>query len=228
MTTTRRHLWAVLSLAPTLALTGCASEGSPGGSSGAASCAAVLDYDGARYLGHGDLAREPATSGRTLDAVVPACDDSGGQDPDPVGDEQVRVAELEDVPIDTALLYDGAVYVREDSELPAEVRAWFVAPGCRTPGEFELAGDWTGVTTEHDPRFDGDLRPPYRLEVRVGDGPEEYVGSTVVLRATDQTDPRPGVPEVKASLWNAEPLVATVRCDGGRFVALSLEVPAVR
>ncbi len=215
-------------LATTVALAGCASAQSPGGSAGAASCAAVLDRDGARYVGHGDLKRDPATSGRMVDAVVPGCDDTGGQDPDPIGDEHVRVAELAGVPLDTAVLYNGSVYVREGSELPAEARPWFTAPDCARSGEFELTGDWIGVTSKHKPRFDGDLRPPYRLELHVEDGPEEYVGSTVRLRATAETDPRPGAPEVKASLWDTEPLVATVRCDGARFRALSLEVPVTR
>jgi hypothetical protein len=225
MTTTGRHLWAPLALAAIVALAGCASEQSPGGSAGAASCAAVLDHDGARYVGHGDLKRDPDTTGRMVDAVVPGCDDTGGLvDPEPA--EQVRVAELADVPLGTAVLHNGTVYLREGAELPAEARPWFTAPDCARSGEFELTGDWIGVTSKHDPRFDGDLRPPYRLELQVEDGPEEYVGSTVMLRATVGTDPRPGVPEVKASLWDAEPLVATVRCDDGRLLALSLEVPS--
>lgn len=226
MTTTGRHLWAPLALVTTVVLAGCASEQGPGGSAGAASCAAVLDYDGARYVGHGDLMRDPATSGRMVDAVVPGCDDSGGQDPEPPGDEEVRVAELADVPLDTAVLHNGTVYLREGVELPAETREWFTSAACARPDEFELTGDWVGVTTKRDPRFDGDLRPPYRVELQVVDGPEEYVGSTVTVRATAETDPRPGLPEVKASLWDAERLVATVRCDDGRFLALALEVPA--
>lgn len=225
MTTTERHTWAALAVATALVLTGCTSDWSPGGTGGAASCAAVLEYDGTTYLGHGDLKREPGTTGRVMDAVVPGCDDTGGlADPEP--EQKVRVAELEDVPPDTAVLYNGSVYVREGSDLPADAGDWFTAPGCARPGEFELVGDWMGVTTRHEPRFDGDLRPPYRLELSVEDGPEEYVGSRVVLRATARTDPRPGVPEVEASLWGAEPLVATVRCDGDRFLAVSLEVPA--
>lgn len=226
MTTNRSQRWAALAIASTLALTGCSSEQPLGGSGGAASCAAVLDYDGATYVGHSDLKRDPATTGRMVDAVVPGCDDTGGLDPVPA--ERVRVAELADVPRDTALLFNGTLYLREGSELPAGTREWFTAPGCTSPGDFVLTGDWIGVTGKHKPRFDGDLRPPYRLELHVEDGPEEYVGSTVRIRATAETDPRPGVPEVKASLWDAEPLVATVGCDDGRFVARALEVPAAR
>lgn len=195
-----------------------------GGGGGDASCAAVIEYDGATYWGHGDLARDPATTGREVDGVMPSCDDTGGREPAGV-DEPVRVAELVDVPLETAFLWQGSVFVREGRELPPDADAWFRAPRCASAADFELVADWLGVTSPHRPRFDGDLRPPYRLEVRVTDGPEEYVGTRVVLRADADTVPRLGPEDVKRSLWKGGQVAARVTCEAGRFEALSLRVP---
>lgn len=211
-------------LALLVPLAACGSPVSVGGG-GNASCAAVIEYDGHTYWGRGDLKRDPATTGREVTAVIPACDDTGGQDP-AVGDESVRVSELVDVPLATGFLWQDAVYVREGSRLPPTTDAWFRAQRCDTAGAFELVADWLGVTSPHEPRFDGDLRPPYRLEVRVTDGPKEYVGTSIVLRADGATDPGLGPRDVKQSLWKGGQVAARVTCDEGRFRALSLRVPA--
>ena len=211
-----------LSLACT-ALVGCASGGT-GGGTGSAQCAAVLEYDGHTYWGVGGVKRDPATTGRRVEAVMPGCDDSGGQEPaEP--DERVEVGELADVPLGTAVLWNGSVYVRDGRELPNAARVWFRAPLCTSDGRFDLTGDWLGVTGPNKPRFDGDLRPPYRLEVHVTAGPDEYVGATVQLHADAATDPGLGPRDVKSSLWKGGQVVARIGCDDGRFHAVSLRVP---
>ena len=87
----------------------------------------MVVVDGTRYLGYGELRRDPATTGRHVTGVLPGCDDSGGQVPaEP--DESVEGAELADVPLATAFLWNGGLYVREGPELPAAARAWFRAP----------------------------------------------------------------------------------------------------
>ena len=113
-------------------------------------------------------------------------------------------------------------------ELPPEARVWFRAPRCTTGGEFELAADWLGVTGPKEPRFDGDLRPPYQLRVHVTDGPTEYVGATLDVHADAATEPTLGPEDVRASLWQGGTVVARVACDAGRFRALALRVPSQR
>src|SRR4051794_22823722 len=71
------------------ALAGCASAPTGGGASD--SCAATVEYDGATYWGRGGLQRTPDTTGRTFPAMVPGCDDTGGQDPHPDEGEVVQV-----------------------------------------------------------------------------------------------------------------------------------------
>jgi predicted small secreted protein len=189
-----------------------------------ASCAAMINYRGHSYWGGGELRRDPARTGRLVTGAIPGCDDTGGQLPPP-SPESVQVAELADVPLRTALWWAGTVYVRTGRQLPAWTRLWFRAPRCLLARTFSLRADWLGVTGPNEPRFDGDLRPPYRLSVHVTDGPEEYVGATVQVHADTATEPGLGPVDVKASLWKGGEVTARVRCVDGRFRAVSLVVP---
>jgi hypothetical protein len=140
-------------------------------------------------------------------------------------EQRVEVAELVGVPVQTAFLWNGTVFIREGRELPTATRVWFRAQRCTSAGEFGLTADWLGVTSANPPRFDGDLRPPYRLEVHVTDGPRKYVGATVRLHADAATDPGLGPRDVKRSLWKGGEVVAHVSCVDGRFHADSLRTP---
>jgi hypothetical protein len=218
MSATRLALSLVLAC---VALSSCSSRV---GGGGAASCAAVIEYRGHTYWGSGPLKRDPATTGRLVAGAIPACDDSGGQQPEEP-EEQVEVAELADVPLDTAFTWNGGIFVRDGRDLPAATRLWFHAPLCRRDAEFDLTADWLGVTGAEQPRFDGDLRPPYRLEVHVTQGPEEYVGTTVLVHADAATQPGLGPRDVKSSLWQGGQVTARVECVDGRFHAIALDVP---
>ncbi len=227
MTRRRSRRTDAIVLAGTALLSACTSgsasltgpdEGGRGSvASGEASCAAVVEYDGRTYLAYGDLVREPETTGRVGRGSVPACDE--GEAATGYG---VEVTELVDVPMHRAVLVDGSVYLREGQRLPKAARSWFVPPPCTTDGRFELRGDWISAEGPHRPRFDGDLRPPYRLGVRVSEGPREYVGTTIEIRATKRTDPALGPEDVKSSLWEGGGLVAHVECDDRTFVAVAL------
>ena len=207
-----------------LACAGLTSCSTGGGTGEGAQCAAAVVYRGHTYWGTGELKRDPATSGRLVEGVIPACDDSGGQEPE-TPDERIQVAELVDVPLETAFRWNDGIYVREGQQLPAATRVWFRAPRCTSSGEFKLTADWLGVTGPNKPRFDGDLRPPYRLEVHVLNGPAEYVGTTVLVHADAATDPGLGPHDVKTSLWTGGQVTARVNCVAGRFRAISLRVP---
>ena len=214
----RRTLVAVFAAAAAGHLSACSQDSPVTTSGGDAGCAALLEYDGHRYAAHGELKRDPDTTGRFESATALGCDDGNGEAPD----RQVEATELADVPADRALLVEGTLYVRVDRPLPEAARAWFVAPACDREGAFEVRGDWLSVKGTHEPRFDGDLRPPYRVVVHVDDGPPELVGATIGIRATADTDPSLGPRDVKGSLWEGGGLVAQVRCDGGTFVATAL------
>lgn len=197
----------------------------PGDGAGEGSCAAVIVYRGVTYWGHGELKRDPATTGRHVTGVIPGCADSGGQEP-PEREEAVQVAELVDVPLETAFRWSNSIFIRKGRELPAATRVWFSAPRCRTSTEFELVADWLGVTGPRRLRFDGDLRPPYHLQVHVTKGPDEYAGATITVNADAATYPTLGPEDVKTSLWEGGQVTAWVKCDAGRFQALSLRIPS--
>jgi len=206
----------MLLVAGIVVLAGCAAQdGSPGAS---ASCAAVLEYDGHRYVGHGELVRDPETTGRVEDGRLPGCDDGNGASPD----RTAKVEELADVPQSRAVLVDGQLYVRTDRPFPEEARQWFRRQRCDRTGAFQVHGQWLAVHTTRKVRFDGDLRPPYRLSMHVTEGPQEYVGTTIEVRATTATRPRLAPEDVKASLWRGGTVTAQVSCAQGDFVAAAL------
>ena len=221
-----RKLFAGLAL--TALLSGCGQDsgslppaqddGSVSGVDGA-SCAAVLDYQGHRYLGHGDLLRDPPTTGRLETGSVPGCDDGGGAE----SARTVRVAELAGIPTRHAVLVEDVLYIRTGRALPIRARKWFVAPVCQTRGRFRLRGDWISVQGPREVRFDGDIRPPYRLGVHVARGPEKYLGATIQIHATRSTRPTLGPRDVKSSLWKGGDIVAVVRCTHHDFLATALE-----
>ena len=196
-------------------------SGCSGGDAGSASCAAAIIHDGHTYLGTARVMRDPEVTGRSMPAVLPGCDDSGGQS-EAEPDVSVRVDELADVASSTAVLWHGSIFIRDGRDLPKETQRWFRAPRCGTAGTFEVTGDWLGVTGPKKPRFDGDIRPPYRLEVHVTSGPTRYVGATIMVRATEATDPALTPADVKASLWQGGQVSASIQCAGRHFEAIAL------
>ncbi|MGD9959456.1 DUF6281 family protein [Nocardioides sp.] len=212
----RVGVFAVTGVLLLAGLSGCSGVGS-----GAASCAAAIEYDGHTYLGTGNVRRDPEVTGRSMPAVLPGCDDSGGQS-EPEGDEAIRVEELADVDSGVSVMFNGSVYVRNGQNLPHWTQRWFRAPRCDTDGTFRLSGGWLGVTGPHKPRFDGDIQVPYRLEVHVTSGPPDYVATTIFVRATSSTDPALDAADVTTSLLKGGQVSASVRCAGGRFEAVAL------
>jgi hypothetical protein len=207
---------ALVALLALLALVGCDTSSNDRRAEG--DCAAVVDYDGHRYQGHGELVRAPATTGRVETGTEPSCDDGTGE----AGGGTVQVEELAALPMSRAVLVRGSLYVRSDRPFPEAARSWFRAPACASAGEIRLAGAWLAVDEAQEPRFDGDLRAPYRVQVRVADGPEDYRGTVVWIRADEDTRPTLEPEDVRTSLWEGGGLVARVRCEGGAFRATSL------
>ena len=171
--------------------------------------------DGITYNGIGGLVRDPDLTGEEVEAVLPGCNDMGGDEPP---DEVVSAQVLMDVARDTALLFNGDLYVREGREAPEQFTYWRTAPTCATPGTFELSGGWLGVQGPHTPQYDGDMH--------VDVGPEQYEGAQITVHASTSTSPALGPDHVKSSLWTGGSVTAQVRCDGDRFKATALTAAA--
>jgi hypothetical protein len=205
-------------LALLLAVAGCSGSTGTGGE---AACADLVRYDGHRYTGSGELQRMPATSGPAGTATRLACDDGNGAAPE----EDIAIEELREVPLDRAFLSHGQLYVRQDLDFPEQARAWFETTTCQETDPFDVTGQWWGVESRREVRFDGDIRPPYRITAWVTDGPAAYVETKVTVHATRATDPQLGPEDVKRSLWEGGDVTAHVHCEDGRFVADGLTTP---
>ena len=112
------------------AATGCAATHTGVQVGGSASCAYLVRFHGAIYLG--TSVKVSPVPGRTLGkAFMPPCDDTGGQLP-AEGGGPIRVAELPGVPPSVAIVPVGQknlVLVRKGHErLPPELRRLMRAP----------------------------------------------------------------------------------------------------
>ena len=220
---------AALAATALLAMTACAAGGTTAGGGGDASCAAVLDFDGRRYVGDGLIGEGSVLKeGRRLGTgVQPGCDDGNGAAESlesvvhvlPGVDPRVAVLTTGDrlwIAEET-----GAAAVREDGVL-REVRR---PAQCALDRPLTLTGDWIGVTQRARVRFDGDLRPPARMQVVVA-APSPVVGPRFAAQALTVTIPQgidvPPAEDVVAMVQGSVPVEVTVTCDRGRFVARSV------
>lgn len=185
-------------------------------------CALEVRFNGEVYDGapRGNPERAPELTGRTATAHLPACNDTGETDESP---QRLTVEEIEGLPMTTALWAQGDLLVRRGETLPAFTDAWYRKPSCTRSEPFHVVGQWVGVMTEKKVRFDGDLRPPLYVDLRVEPGhgsPRDLERYT--FRIHDDGDASPGLDPHMAeeALWSSRAaLDVTVACDGDRFVA---------
>lgn len=215
-----RHTGVKRVAAAALLMVLASCSGQPG-SGGSADCADLVRYDGHLYHGHGELQRMPATTGPAGTATRLGCDDGNGASPE----EDIEIVELADVPLGRGFLSHGQLYVRDDLDFPEAARVWFDPVLCGDAERFVLTGRWLGVESSRKVRFDGDIRPPYRLTAWVTEGPQAYVDTRVTVHADRHTDPQLGPDDVERSLWEGGDVTAEVHCDDGRFVADGLTTP---
>lgn len=197
---------------------------------GAASCALVVDVGTQRYVGAGELMQLPPLERERVAGTIPACDDTGGtpwwrawdRDEPP---ESVEVHAVSGVDPEVALVLRDQVLVPESSAghaVPTELRPWLRRPRCTADGPLVLRGEWLDVETTKAPRFDGDVRAPLTVELRVdrheADRPE-LAGARVLVRDRGVADPALTPDDVRDTLWTGGTLEARAHCENGRFVA---------
>jgi hypothetical protein len=245
----RTTLQPVLALPVALALgavllAGCGSATSEGGGRPtvdpggpdrpAASCADVLRYSGADYLGHGSPDRDPQLSGVTGEGTRPGCDDGGGA----VGDDTVQVHELAGISPEDAVESDNRIYLAQGSglhalameDMPEAVQLLFAPVDCDLDGSFTVAGDWLEAPGAQDSPGDeagpDPLLPPYQVVLRVDStspAAAAYDRTLVNVRVEQQTDPPLTHHDVATALWTGGRISATAHCDQEHhFVADSL------
>jgi uncharacterized protein DUF6281 len=189
---------------------------------GAASCALVAHYQGHTYEGVG--VRIAPIEGQLLgDAVLPGCDDTGGQDTPPA-DEVIQVAAVAGVSPDVALVWHDVtdtVLIREGTgPLPPELQELLETPSC-DPGDapIELDGPWLGI---HDGDMtEVDLDTPYQIDMQVVHASSpRYQRAFLTVHVPESLGRPLSREDVERSLWKAGSISVTASCGGdGGYVA---------
>lgn len=217
--------WAVIGVTVVIAVavvglgTVVARNSGGGGGDGAgssASCAALIVWHGQTYMGVGGLVIQPA-HGRPLGlATIPPCQDTGDQT-QPGGAQHVPVFALGRTSPHRAIVNGTSVYVRNATHLPRSVVALLRVPACTEPQQFPVVARWGGVETSHKPKFDGDLRPPYRLDLLVTDGPAPLHRAQITAAVDSSTTGLLTPADVRTVLWTYGTLHLTMSCAGKAY-----------
>lgn len=188
-----------------------------------ADCARELTYDGATYTPVPGTLRMPI-AGKTLPGVARTggCDDGNGRS-DPTDLTVQAVPGVGSV----AVIVSGDLWIRFGSELPPALSDVRADPTCETSSvPLSLEGTVTSLEPTQAPRFDGDIRAPYALELRTDDPrlvQDRF--AWVIVRAKGRAGSEPDAETVRRALWNGEPATVIVTCDGDRFEVLSVSSP---
>jgi hypothetical protein len=214
---TRRRWPLVLAAAVVLVAGGAAyavlRDGPPGGDE--ASCPYVVKFDGLTWSTIGSE-KSPVTEGTLGEGVVPRCDDGNG-----VSEERtVQVDRIQGVDPTRAVAVNGEILLPVDGEgLPPGLLDAQRAVRCTLDGKVELLGQWTGVVSRREARFDGDVRPPYRIDFETSDPRVTDGYARVLIQAQGTTESRPLKPQqVEALLGSDADDLLTAHCAGPRFV----------
>jgi hypothetical protein len=182
----------------------------------ATSCAPLLEFEGALYMGRGVEVAPP--EGQALGTGIrPACGDTPAW---PVG-----VSAIQGVPTDIAIMVRGEidrVFMREP---PRALTRLFDAPRCspRTV-PFVLEGPWLGILGA-DGHTEVDLEPPYDLELFVEEtSAPRYARAFLTVRVPSSLGRPLTRADIRRSLWQGGTIRIGTRCGlRGRYVATSVK-----
>ena len=205
-----------------VAATGCSGSRADVQVGGAGSCAYLVKFRGETYVGMG--VKVSPVSGRVLGkAVMPPCDDTGGQLP-ASGGERIRVAELPGVSPSVAIVPVGqndTVLVRADrTKLPPEVMRLTRTPRCSSAdAPISLAGPWLGILAPNGDT-ETDLVPPYDLSLHVlHTSSDRYARAFLDVRVPASLGTPITKPQLRASLLHGGTVSITATCRAGGYIA---------
>jgi Family of unknown function (DUF6281) len=206
-----------------------AETGDGADASVAAACAAVVVFEGDRYLGT-YTAFVPVAGARLGSGTTPACADTPAATPGKP--ENVEVFELEGVSPDVAITSRGGVFIRDGVDverMPATLTRLLHPPSCVPADEpIELTGRWLGIIGA-DGHTELDLNPPYDVRVQVAESSAgRYERAELTIRVPEEAGHPLDRIDVRTSLWEQGTISATVRCREGAFVAETVDAEPPR
>jgi Family of unknown function (DUF6281) len=221
-----RRTLPLIVLATVVAATACSGSKSGVHVGGSGTCAYLVTFHGVTYAG--TSVRVSPVPGRVLGkAVIPPCDDTGGQLP-ATRAQRIGVAELQGVSPSVAIVPLGqndTVFVRADrSTLPPEVKRLTRTPRClRADAPVSLAGPWTGILAPNGDT-ETDLVPPYDLSLLVlHTSSARYARAFLDVRVPASLGRPITRAELRASLLHGGTIAITATCRSGRYVATHVE-----
>jgi hypothetical protein len=222
----RRTLRALLAVASLAAATGCAASHTGIQAGGSASCADIVHFHGKTYSGTA-VKVSPVPGRRLGTAVMPPCDDTGGQLP-AAGGGPIRVAELPGVSPEIAFVpldRNDVVYIRSNrTHLPPGVMRLTRAPVCVSgDAPISLAGPWLGILGPGG-QTEVDLVPPYTLSLFVlHSSSPRYLRAFLDVRVPASLGRPITRPKLRASLLHGGTISITATCRSGRYIATHVE-----
>ena len=229
----RNWVRAACALALAVGLAACSNGSTRPGSSGSntgggqaaskgdASCAFVAYYQGRTYEGF-DVRIAPAEGELLGTAVLPGCDDTGGQG-SPPPNEVIQVAAVAGISPDVALVWHDVtdtVLVREGTgPLPPELQELLETPSCDpTDAPIALEGPWLGI---HDGDMtEVDLETPYQIDMQVAHASvRRYMRAFLTIQVPETLGRPLSREDIETSLWKAGSISVTVSCRDGGYVA---------
>ncbi len=178
---------------------------------GDASCAALLEFQGRSYVGHGEPLRRPRP-GRLLGTGKAGC---AGAD--------LEVRALSGVDPTVAVMTDEGLFVSGSlRSLPPRVTELDLPVPCTESGTSSVTGDWESVEGPM-PARDNALTPPYVAVLKAQRGSwlplDRWEAVTIRVHVTAGTSGGTDPSLAEQALRGAEPVTATVHCERGDWVA---------
>ncbi|KRE62461.1 hypothetical protein [Nostocoides sp. Soil756] len=216
----RRPVWLAAAAAAAVVVGGGAwwVAAQPPTSTGSASCAGVLRYQGAQYVQGGPLQSLPSGITDAGGGTLLGCDDGGGATPD----EAVTVQALPDVAPARAVVIGGDYWLADGQPAPDALQRLLQPVPCTGDGTLDLRGTAASIDTE----VDAGVGPavPYTLGVTVdgGDVPGGFARTTIDVAVTAATRGGDDRALVVAALQDGARVRVTARCQGTGYEAVSL------